>query len=695
MSNRKHTARHRREHVCHQPGCARAQGFATVNDLERHQKTVHGVEPSHGQSRMYKCFSTNCKQWEKEWPRMDNFKQHLIRMHKSESTEDLIRQSNEWYEAEKKSRQHASIPAGEILSPDLEAFTSSHDQASEAFAGRQQFRSHLSPNWVPIPNAVRAQQASTSSRPRHSSISSQPNLSVPASPSRVPSFKRLQSPGIDFGGNSEPGQPSVNAMPSQLSPEFLIPNSYPLPRRRLTSAYTMPNPDTSALSDLPDMSLPSYSGVFPAAQNDLAQIASNFSSEQQLILPSSDPDFHSSSSPPNTARRSSAPFSFSIEAIEALIDRNGDENKRERAAFLRRIMEAGFEKIGEKQHRSAATTTSPPPSNVSSSPSLHLDPSDTRLPYRCSEGRCTKTYPRRCDLTKHLKRHHRPYGCTFSKCDERFGSKYDWKRHENSQHFQPECWKCCLCSNSTARNGRGPTSSYPAQLFYRRNLYVAHLQGVHSASSDTVREHVHKQRLGRNCQTTFWCGFCGKIIALLKKGLDGADERFNHIDEHFKKGLDISKWVDMDGSVVKGQPLESNQEEREENMNDVLGEDGIGSGAIKGGEQDDEGLHEDASYAVDAHVDAGGGGAVTGSSIGQKRAFPSDLGTASSSAEARPAHRRRPDSAQGEPPPVAFVCCECGYGPLTLKHDEHCVMCTHRCCGMCTYTDRKGEVVRR
>jgi hypothetical protein len=88
--NRKHAARHNKEHVCEELGCTRTEGFATINDLERHQKSVHKIQPAHGQSREYKCFGNSCPKHEREWPRFDNFKQHLKRMHENESIEMLI-----------------------------------------------------------------------------------------------------------------------------------------------------------------------------------------------------------------------------------------------------------------------------------------------------------------------------------------------------------------------------------------------------------------------------------------------------------------------------------------------------------------------------------------------------------------------------------------------------------------------------
>ena len=109
----------------------KGKGFTTVNDLERHQKTVHHIQPERqrGKNREYKCFAPGCPKHDKEWPRLDNFKQHLIRMHTGEDADKidtLIRRqvqpnrvsslslltferSNEWYDSTRRESE-APVP---------------------------------------------------------------------------------------------------------------------------------------------------------------------------------------------------------------------------------------------------------------------------------------------------------------------------------------------------------------------------------------------------------------------------------------------------------------------------------------------------------------------------------------------------------------------------------------------------------
>lgn len=81
--------KHEKPHRCDIRGCTRTEGFITINDLQRHKKSVHkiGVDSI---TKSYKCASSKCKSPEKLWPRLDNFKQHILRMHKDEDVSILI-----------------------------------------------------------------------------------------------------------------------------------------------------------------------------------------------------------------------------------------------------------------------------------------------------------------------------------------------------------------------------------------------------------------------------------------------------------------------------------------------------------------------------------------------------------------------------------------------------------------------------
>jgi len=83
--------KHDKPHTCDVYGCRRAaqgKGFTTINDLQRHKKSVHRIGVEKGS---YQCASEHCRNRGKIWPRLDNFKQHINRMHKGEDEQELIR----------------------------------------------------------------------------------------------------------------------------------------------------------------------------------------------------------------------------------------------------------------------------------------------------------------------------------------------------------------------------------------------------------------------------------------------------------------------------------------------------------------------------------------------------------------------------------------------------------------------------
>jgi hypothetical protein len=147
---------------------------------------------------------------------------------------------------------------------------------------------------------------------------------------------------------------------------------------------------------------------------------------------------------------------------------------------------------------------------------------------------CGYAVARDCDLRKHMKRHKKPYGCTYPKCHKRFGAKSDWKRHENSQHFQLEAFRCAELL---------PLGEACGQHFHREKMFEDHLE-IHKLSPDDVQERLHRSKIGKNCQGSFWCGFCKVVVELQARRNAAWDERFDHIARHFEKEkLSIDDWV--------------------------------------------------------------------------------------------------------------------------------------------------------
>ena len=134
-------------------------------------------------------------------------------------------------------------------------------------------------------------------------------------------------------------------------------------------------------------------------------------------------------------------------------------------------------------------------------------------------------------------------------CSKTFGSKNDWKRHENSQHFHLETWRC-----DEEKDDGGAC----AKVCYRRQSFQDHLKKEHEVSDpEVLKTKIDACRIGRNCQARFWCGFCVKLVDLTKKGVEAWTERFDHIDDHFmgRHGLtkqDIQDWIPVDGDKPRG-----------------------------------------------------------------------------------------------------------------------------------------------
>lgn len=169
-----------------------------------------------------------------------------------------------------------------------------------------------------------------------------------------------------------------------------------------------------------------------------------------------------------------------------------------------------------------------------------------------------------------MKRHTRPYGCTYSpECKKTFGSKHDWQRHENTQHFRVELWRC-----GEERTGGGVC----AKVFHRRVSFFDHLRTQHKISDDkTLAEKCDKCRIGRNYSARFWCGFCNKLIDFTKRGYEAWNERFSHIDEHFmgrhgREVVDIVNWIPMTSgpSQVEDDSPEAFRSSRDEEIIDKV-----------------------------------------------------------------------------------------------------------------------------
>lgn len=138
-----------------------------------------------------------------------------------------------------------------------------------------------------------------------------------------------------------------------------------------------------------------------------------------------------------------------------------------------------------------------------------------------------------------MKRHAKPFHCTSDGCRKSFGSKNDWKRHENSQHFQLEVWRCDQRSKTAG-------SMLCSKVCHRRESFRTHLRDHGITDGAVIDDKLDKCRVGRSCEQRFWCGFCKKVIDIREKGLGAWTTRFDHICNHFNQGCIKEDWQPFD-----------------------------------------------------------------------------------------------------------------------------------------------------
>ncbi|KAI7210530.1 hypothetical protein KC333_g8176 [Hortaea werneckii] len=171
----------------------------------------------------------------------------------------------------------------------------------------------------------------------------------------------------------------------------------------------------------------------------------------------------------------------------------------------------------------------------------------------CDEPGCGKRKKRECDLRK---RHSRPYGCTFADCWKRFGSRNDWKRHENSQHFLIDQWRCDMVIEGNHKCG----SLFQSDDAMRKHLLAQHTAALQLEASRkgnplqrlvTLKtEHMH---IGREAHHYYWCGFCDRLVAPVKDASNAWEDRFRHVGDHYdKENKHVDDWICVQANRRKG-----------------------------------------------------------------------------------------------------------------------------------------------
>ena len=90
--------------------------------------------------------------------------------------------------------------------------------------------------------------------------------------------------------------------------------------------------------------------------------------------------------------------------------------------------------------------------------------------------------------------------------------------------------------------------------FYRPDAFKDHLTTEHGVSLKDMGLVLKQSKIGKNCQTQHWCGFCQVIRPLKEKRNDAWDERFDHIAYHFEKEKkSIDEWLCAEANKTKKQ----------------------------------------------------------------------------------------------------------------------------------------------
>ncbi|KAK5634661.1 hypothetical protein RRF57_010374 [Xylaria bambusicola] len=502
---KKHHQRHKKPFKCDVVDCPRRiEGFSTTNDLDRHKRSVHPGSQTFG--NRYVCQIGPCKSKDKIWPRADNFKAHLKRVHmrKTVSDEDLesciYKPQNSPDEPQEASRREPMVGYGDY--PAL-----AHAQTN---------------SW---PQFIEAAQSI--------------NQYGPVNETQIEGTLSLSSPHQEHGNvqlhHAIPRQELYHGITESTS-------TCQSPATSSSSIHQNQLPEESEIADA-TLTSPRPQMRQASTEADVIVVDASETSEAGMLDEYSEPSLHDS--PVNSPRDDlikrngdvsdssdsecvSAPNTGALKMNIAGWDLDDTTEMKKLVEVLERrgfLEQLGWRKDGSEAAEPAKTETDVV---VNSS---HVFPCST----------CNKSFPRRCELKKHEKRHQKPYGCTMPNCDKRFGSKNDWKRHENTQHLMLEMWKCDeeRCEKHCPR----------------REMFRAHLEKDHQITDPIVLDaRLEKCRVGRNYDTTFWCGFCRKIIEIKQHSNQPLlAVRFDHIDEHFsgrndQRRKDISEWKDFDRS---------------------------------------------------------------------------------------------------------------------------------------------------
>ncbi|KAL1794987.1 hypothetical protein ACET3X_006803 [Alternaria dauci] len=513
---KKHMLKHDKPFKCEVAGCKRTEGFTTTNDLDRHRRSLHqkGID-----NKSYRCAVENCRNRGKTWPRLDNFKQHVERMHKDDDVGDVIKRSICYPKNDDSSTEETSVAPMDIdiavsgMENTLSISPSLSVPPLLDFLTPQSARHSFSPG----PGLNPVEIVKSQSRPSRGRPTSAPHNAgiLKTQKSTQPQY---HAPGVSFKRTQKPLLTTKTA-------------SRALGRNNLKIQQSS---SSSALSNAPQTK-----------------------AEQQKELKKKSERQSRSPNPVNLESLMSEMIQKAKEHIKCE-DGSAEQSMPEKNAVLMDMVTKLLNSDPGSSHAGQRRSSKDAPPNDKKCPHLH----------------CGVVVARECDLRKHMKRHDRPYGCTYPKCHKRFGAKSDWKRHENSQHFQQEAFRC---------EEKLPTGETCGVHLHREGAFKNHLEKQHKIAYEGIQKRLTDSKIGKNCQGSFWCGLCGAVKQLKERRIAAWDERFDHIAHHFEKEKkSIDEWICAEENRPKKDLLEEklkcerfdDEDERDKDCDvDAVGED--------------------------------------------------------------------------------------------------------------------------
>lgn len=486
---KKHVKRHTKPHICEIDGCKRTEGFGTANDLDRHVRSCH---PEQSKAHfIYLCPVDKCTQKSKEWPRADNFRAHIKRVHKAiQLNDDQLEQC-----------RHQSRNSPRASSVFLGLATNQDNQHTASTCGNHVEHAYSWPTLYDTDILNAKEEADISERAVQRSFEERDCMvdsvqcydaeSVSAQHESLVTSTEIhgaKSPSICDAGSTNDREIASLADLTQGGPSQRMEESCHTNQAHKQEQNSITEDHHNSHEIL-------LKGVTPYGTSEVVHMVDScleIEDEDGINLGDSPPDLGIDVSDP------------------AVVDR-----------LLETLHKQGIlEKHGYKKEAASL-----PSDDEGHAENLVTNPAGSKGSWGCPS--CHKTFARRCELRKHEKRHIKPFGCTFAHCSKSFGSKNDWKRHENSQHQIREMWKC------DERHPSAPTRlcGKPCRSAedFRQHLSLAH--GLVTTTQVDLK--VERSHVGRNYDERFWCGFCNKIIETKSKEQGAWMERFDHIGEHY------------------------------------------------------------------------------------------------------------------------------------------------------------------